>query len=403
VRKLFRQAHQTLYNQPSDDHGATLSEEMESRIRERETTDDEFVSSAGDVKAAIEETYEFLLQEVDQSAPLQKGYTNGFTGKYKAELQTLATPEAYDMLQRLNTAFYKRKLVLKKVRARIRNLVLEELADEMRSLLKSGKQPATKGLTATSGGTPSSARTQEKMTQKQLDEFAQKRLNEVQSLLTEEPRETHGTLSEEDDGIDIESYEEQATERNSRGEPELWEDFGEDEVTQVELGIDKEEHVGKTTEDDRLEFLRTLVTRTSRQSSGLVCYRCISDLTATQEQKDKKRSRAQLNKHLKGKVHTRREQLITAFNGIKAASGGSAPCPGCPKRSYRTAAKWLVHVESHHPEQLWDDDDEASDTSSEPGATDFEGFSDDDDMQTTNNTGLVEEDEYDEFEAGLSP
>ncbi|KAH6868814.1 hypothetical protein BKA58DRAFT_403147 [Alternaria rosae] len=58
------------------------------------------------------------------------------------------------------------------------------------------------------------------------------------------------------------------------------------------------------------------------------------------------------------RVHARREELIRAFNKLKAAGcTGSALCPSCPK-SYKTAAKWLTHPEHHHREELWLREDE---------------------------------------------
>ena len=73
-----------------------------------------------------------------------------------------------------------------------------------------------------------------------------------------------------------------------------------------------------------------------------------------QAAKDKRWRRAQLEKHMQGKLHTRREKLVRAFNELKIARcTGSATCPLCPNRSYKSAAKWLVHVERHHQEELW--------------------------------------------------
>jgi len=57
---------------------------------------------------------------------------------------------------------------------------------------------------------------------------------------------------------------------------------------------------------------------------------------------------------MKGKVETCHEELIRAFNELKIAGcTGSASCLLYPDRSYKTAAKSLVHLENHHGEELW--------------------------------------------------
>ena len=49
----------------------------------------------------------------------------------------------------------------------------------------------------------------------------------------------------------------------------------------------------------------------------------------------------------------RREELMMAFNELKITGcTGSASCPLCSDRSYKTAAKWLVHLERHHREEF---------------------------------------------------
>jgi hypothetical protein len=40
----------------------------------------------------------------------------------------------------------------------------------------------------------------------------------------------------EDEGADLEAFDEQDTQRHPHGEPELWQDFPNEEVTQVDLG-----------------------------------------------------------------------------------------------------------------------------------------------------------------------
>jgi hypothetical protein len=69
----------------------------------------------------------------------------------------------------------------------------------------------------------------------------------------------------------------------------------------------------------------------------------VLDPGAAEKAKEKKWDRAQLNKHLKGTVHSRREQIILAFNAVKKANLGIAPCPLCPEITFMSSASWLKH------------------------------------------------------------
>lgn len=105
-------------------------------------------------------------------------------------------------------------------------------------------------------------------------------------------------------------------------------------------------------------FLRAFVGHMSQAVSRLKCWHCQLDRTVSHVTKDRKWNRAQLEKHIEGRVHARREELIRAFHKFKAAGcTGSALCPSCPK-SYKTVAKWLTHLEHHHREELWLREDE---------------------------------------------
>ena len=98
------------------------------------------------------------------------------------------------------------------------------------------------------------------------------------------------------------------------------------------------EEYGAATREERLAFLRAFSAHTSQAISGLRCWLCQFDLKALQAAKDKKWNRAQFEKHMEEKVHTRREELIRVFNKLKIARcTGSASCPVCLDRSYTTA------------------------------------------------------------------
>jgi hypothetical protein len=140
-----------------------------SRIRHRELEEDEYMAVASDVKITIDNAYDFLNHALDPSTSLARGYSVRFTGTYKAELRSAGTSEANDMLKSLESSFYRRKVALKKLRKRLRNIILEEIAEEMRSLLKGGKKAATSGPIATKGGALKSDRKEAKDIQEDLE------------------------------------------------------------------------------------------------------------------------------------------------------------------------------------------------------------------------------------------
>jgi hypothetical protein len=85
ARNLFRQANQSLYNQPSgfQDYRTSLRKELDARVYDRERTNPELAASALRVKETIDATYAFLHYALNEATPLKRGYTNSFTGAYK--------------------------------------------------------------------------------------------------------------------------------------------------------------------------------------------------------------------------------------------------------------------------------------------------------------------------------
>jgi len=372
ARKMFSQAFQTAYTQHSSDYHTSLQEELQDRLRDREREDTEYIETAQSVKDTIDNTREFLLSNTEDASKVPRGYTGAVTGTYKILLKNADNDQAKGVLEKLNAVFYKRKTTLKKIRQTLRNAILRELADEMRSLLKDGKDAATRGLTSGKGGVPKSIRKEAKDAQDELERFHNARLNAVKELLQqkEQPDPAEPDAANEE-GVDIDSLEEQEERLNPRGEPLHWHDMPEEQTVQIDLGLEEGEK--EPNGEERIAFLEAFVARKSRPNSGLTCWRCNLDPSASKAAKEKKFTRAQLHKHLKGKAHTRREQLISAFNTLKSALGGSkVACPFCPERTYQTAAKWLQHVEGHHHEELWLDHEDGSGDDDEE--FDFEGL-----------------------------
>ena len=108
------------------------------------------------------------------------------------------------------------------------------------------------------------------------------------------------------------------------------------------------EECDAATKEERVAFLRVFVAHTSQAISGFKCCLGQFDQMMSQAVEDKKRNRAQLEKH------TRREEFMRASNELNIAGcTGSATCPLYLDWSYKTAAKWLVDLERYRREELW--------------------------------------------------
>jgi hypothetical protein len=71
---------------------------------------------------------------------------------------------------------------------------------------------------------------------------------------------------------------------------------------------------------------------------------------------------SKLDAHLKGKVHSRREQLRRAFKLERGTKySGKVACPVCPGMTFEKDGKFLNHVLEHHPLEMWEVEDEDED------------------------------------------
>jgi ABC-type phosphate transport system auxiliary subunit len=98
--------------------------------------DAECVAATVAVKMLIDLAYDFL-SSTSKKESLRRGYTAKFTGAYKAALLELTADisEASTQLQSLEASFKNKKIVLKKFRKRLRNVILQEIAEEMKAQL----------------------------------------------------------------------------------------------------------------------------------------------------------------------------------------------------------------------------------------------------------------------------
>ncbi|KAH3914631.1 hypothetical protein HBH56_091850 [Parastagonospora nodorum] len=273
ARKMFRQANQSLYNQTSSpkDYQTNLRKETDARVFDRERTNPELAASAR-----------------------CRGYTNSFTGAFKAHLKALNTPESAEVLHNLDAASCERKPAPKKIRQKLRGQVLEEIAEEMRGLLKD--KSASGGITATRA---------------EIDLVTNKRLAAVNSLLRENDSGAvvdEGVDERSDLNIDPDQVEEDEAIRNPKGEPGAWK-FFEDNEEVVVIGVghegqDQKEAKGRVANDAldaRKAFLLQHIAANECPTSGLTC---ILDPSSTAKARSKKWNRAQLHKHLRSKAHS---------------------------------------------------------------------------------------------------
>ncbi|KAI4610984.1 hypothetical protein J4E80_008015 [Alternaria sp. BMP 0032] len=202
ARKMFEQAAQTEYVQ-HEKEGIMLRAEVEERLREREREDSEV-----------------MLRDEDSAVGI--------------------------VLEKLETVFYKRKLVLKKIRRSIQNTILEELAQELRSLPNTSTRSTTTGLTTGKGGSliplllglfqpvltsifeyagyPFGSlipiRKEAKDAQTELEGLYIERMSAMEALKRRNKQdETTEQDVDQEEGLDADSLEENDGKQHSRGEP----------------------------------------------------------------------------------------------------------------------------------------------------------------------------------------
>jgi len=78
-RKIFDQASQTLCAAASTDAKISLQAELETRLQECESEDEECINAARTVKSCIDNAYDLVIS-LDTSTELGRGYTTKYTG-----------------------------------------------------------------------------------------------------------------------------------------------------------------------------------------------------------------------------------------------------------------------------------------------------------------------------------
>ena len=220
------------------------------------------------------------------------------------------------VLKELGAVSYKRNKVLKKIRRSIRNTILEEPAQEMRSLPNISTKSTTTGVTAGKDGARKSIRKQAKDAQTELKGLHCERTSALEALKrrNEQNEITELGVDQEED-LDVNSLEENDGKQHPRGEPLHWQDLlKEDMKVNIPDGV---EECDAATNEVRVAFLRAFVAHTSQAISGLKCWLCQFDQMMSQGAKDKKWNLAKLEKYVKVKVHMRREQVYKVVQPVE--------------------------------------------------------------------------------------
>jgi len=199
----------------------------------------------------------------------------------------------------------------------------------MRSSLETSTKSTTTGLTAGKGGAPKSIRKEAKDAQTELEGLYIERMSAIEAL---KRRNEQDEITEQDvdqeKGLDADSLEGNDDKQHPRGEPLHWQGLPKEDI-QVNIA-DGAEDCDAATKEELVPSFRMFVAHTSQAISELECWLCEFDQMMSPAAKDKKGNRAQLERHVKGKVETCHEELIRAFNELNiAVCTGSASYSLC--------------------------------------------------------------------------
>ena len=283
ARKMFEQAAQTGYVQ-EENYEIMLRAEVEERLRERKREDSELVEIVQSFKTTIDDMREFLIRNSADATTIPRGYTGSVTGAYTV-MSRDGNSAAGIILKELEAVSYKRKLVLEKIRRSIRNTILEEPAQEMRSLPNTSTKSTTTGLTAGKDGAPISIRKQARNAQAELEGLHSVRMSALAALKRcNEQAEITGPDVDQEESLDMNSLEDNDGKQYLRGEPLHWQELP-NRFIQGNIA-DGAEDCDAATKEERLAFLRTFIAHTSQAISGLKCWLCQVDQSTSQTATD---------------------------------------------------------------------------------------------------------------------
>ncbi|KAI8937069.1 hypothetical protein NX059_006288 [Plenodomus lindquistii] len=390
LQKLFRQSLITAYNPDADaDLAQTLKDEVGRRVEEKLRENEEYINMQVEVKDTVDALRKFIMDNTPEDVDVPTGYTAYIIGLYRGMLQKISqdgTVGADDILRALNEVYYRRKLLLQKLRKSLRLVVRTDIAGEMKSAVQTGKTP--RGLHVGSGGASKKLVKDVESAQASIQGDLDARLHMLneQEHADGDDDDAGADDADADADVDIDAIDQhdEAADEHHRGAPADWDSAPDGETIRVanQAGVteaDGEDGVAPT-DDERMAFLKAWTAKTSLPASRLPCYLCRLDPTTDDKARDQLYVRANLNKHLKSSRHTRESQLKKACNAILAAGGKSAQiaCPMCTNRKFGTTNAWVKHATKKHPEQFWDAN-ESEESTEEDTEEEFGGADDDDD------------------------
>jgi len=223
ARKMSEQAPQTRYVQ-EENYEIMLRAEVEERLRERKREDSELVEIVQSFKTTIDDMREFLIRNSANATTIPRGYTGSVTGAYTV-MSRDGNSAAGIILKELEAVSYKRKLVLEKIRRSMWNAILEELAQEMRSWLKTSTNSTITGLTAGKGGASTSICKHAKDAQTKLEGLHSERMSALEALKRRnEQDEMIEPDVDQEEGLNMDSLEENNDKQHPPDESLHWQD-----------------------------------------------------------------------------------------------------------------------------------------------------------------------------------
>jgi hypothetical protein len=252
-----------------------------------------------------------------------------------------------------------RKSVHKAVRNRLTNEVKKQIAEEQKKALKINKTKARRYLPGKGFEPQGLVKGADKHALDQITQAA------TASLDIEQIEPLEG--DEEDAPLNLDALDMHQERFDARGEPSAWHGLDEDVVVRVDRDDDEEadeNHAAKVNTTERNKFLLAWANKADSivPNANLRCDLCLSDDTQTETAKNRKYSLAKLNIHLGSATHSRRSQILRAFNlDAETQKASTIRCPICGLGNTgrgSASSKFIAHIEEHHPEELWETDTE---------------------------------------------
>jgi hypothetical protein len=379
IRNLFGQANSRYV--PVTSGGMNLKQTLKMRVDEAKVEDPQFI----EVEVELARIYEGIIStiedmrddgriEADTKIPSMHAVQASTTLRGKCiswHIAPLFSPVfnvctalanehgLQDDLNKLDAHLKHRKTVHKSVRSRLEQDVKTRMVEEQKKSLRINKAQLRRHLPGRGFEPQGLVEGADVRDLGRMTEAATASLDAEQTEILDEEGED---VPLNDEVLDI--HQEQ---KDGRGEPSRWRDLGEDVEIRVDRNDDEEAESSHAQEVDTVQrnmFLLAWANKANSPvpNSNLQCPLCIADDTQPEKAKNTTYSLAKLNIHLDSGTHSRRSQLLRAFNiEAKTMEASKIKCPLCGLRTSgrgSASSKFMAHVEELHPEELWEEDQE---------------------------------------------